>query len=267
MANNPMGAHHNPGLVRPHPPLPGTPLLDLLAEPPEERPAPEPSGRDPIAMALSGVAALFATVALGIAVLTWLSMSDLQTIVAVSGANPAVDGGQAPPEQAASGQAVAPMPGQPLPGDQMPPPSAAAATYSQAYRPQSLQLALPPCGSSMTRYVDLDEPRVDADASRADLFYQARTGCYGTPQLHLVNGVKAAVVARPTIRPTQCGTSIRNAPADNPIRLDTTKVICVLTSSDKAIGEDITQKMVVLVVSAPTPTGQTTVRANGWHVT
>ena len=78
--------------------------------------------------------------------------------------------------------------------------------------------------------------------------------------------VTASIVTRPSIRPTQCATSIRNAPADNPIALDTTKVICVLTSSDKAIGEDITQKMVVLVVSAPTPTGSVTVRTSGWHV-
>ncbi|GAA3386771.1 hypothetical protein [Cryptosporangium minutisporangium] len=266
MANNPMAAHHNPGLVRPHPPLPGTPLLDLLAEPPEEPPAAEPSGRDPVAMALAGVAALFATVALGVSVLTWLSMSDLQTIVAVSGANQPADGARQQPAEVASGQAVAPMPGQPMPGEQLPPPSAAPAAYSQAYRPQSLQLSLPPCGSSLTRYVDLDEPRVDADASRADLYYKSRVGCYGTPQLHLINGVTASIVSRPTMRPTQCATSIRNAPADNPISLDTTKVLCVLTSSDKAIGEDITQKMVVLVISAPTPTGQSTARVSAWHV-
>jgi len=269
MPNNPISGHHNPGLVRPHPPLPGTPLLDLLAEPPEERPvAAEPSGRDPIAIALAGVAALFATVALGVAVLTWLSMSDLQTIVAASGGNsPEGQQQQAAPEESAGGQAVAPMPGQPLADDAAPPANAGTAAYSLAYRPQSLQLSLPPCRSTVTRYVDLDEPRVDADASRADVFYRARTGCYGTPQLHFVNGVTASVVNRATIRPAQCATSIRNAPADNPVRLDGTKILCVLTSSDKAIGEDITQKMVVLVVSAPTPTGQTTVRANAWHAT
>jgi len=90
-------------------------------------------------------------------------------------------------------------------------------------------------------------------------------GCYGTPQLHLVGGLTAAVVTRPTIRPAQCATSIRSAPADNPIALDGTKVICVLTSSDKAIGEDIPQKMVVLVAAAPTANGQTTVRATAWN--
>lgn len=259
-----MAGHHNPGLVRPHPPLPGTPLLDLLAEPPEEQAAAlDPSGRDPIAIALAGVAALFATIALGVSVLTWLSMSDLQAIVAVSDANSPA--GQ--PQQAPSGQAVAPMQGQPLPDDQFAAPTPGPAGYSQAYRAQTLQLTLPACGSTMTRYVDLDEPRVDADASRADLFYKPRTGCYGTPQLALVNGVTAAVVTRPAIRPAQCATSIKNAPADNPIPLDGTKVICVLTSSDKAIGEDITQKMVVLVVSAPTAAGLTTIRATAWHAT
>ncbi|MFG1920504.1 hypothetical protein [Cryptosporangium sp. NPDC048952] len=265
MPTDPLHGHHNPGLVRPHPPLPGTPLLDLLAEPPDERAAPpEPSGRDPIAMALAGVAALFATVALGVAVLTWLSMSDLQTIVAMSEANQQQEGQQQP---APSGQAVAPMQGQPLPDDQFAGPTIGTTGYSVAYRSQALQLTLPPCGSTMTRYVDLDEPRVDADASRADLFYKPRMGCYGTPQMHFVGGVTAAVVSRPTIRPAQCANSIKNAPADNPIAIDGTKVICVLTSSDKAIGEDITQKMVVLVVTAPTANGQSTVRASAWNAT
>ncbi|WP_344651977.1 hypothetical protein [Cryptosporangium japonicum] len=264
MPTNPIHGHHNPGLVRPHPPLPGTPLLDLLAEPTEERPPPpEPSGRDPIALALAGVAALFATVALGVAVLTWLSMSDLQTIVAMSEADQP-DTGQQP---APSGQAVAPLPGQPLPDDQFAGPTLGVTGYSQAYRGQALQLTLPPCGSTMTRYVDIDEPRVDADASRADLFYKPRMGCYGTPQLHFVSGVTAAVVKSPTIRPAQCATSIKNAPADNPIAIDGTKVVCVLTSSDKAIGEDITQKMAVLVITAPSSNGQTTVRATAWNAT
>ncbi|MFI5955556.1 hypothetical protein [Cryptosporangium sp. NPDC051539] len=265
MANNPMAAHHNPGLVRPHPPLPGTgsPLMDLLAEPHEEPPVPsEPGNRDPIAMALAGVAALFATVALGVAVLTWLSVADLQTIVAASDTNPTVDSpASAAPEEAATPQAVAPQAEEPL--DRV----ATVPTFSQAYGSQTLRLALPPCQTTLTRYVDLDEPRVDADPSRADLYYKARTGCWGTPQLYLINGITASVVNRPNVRPAQCATSIKNAPADNPISLDGTKVICVMTSADKSIGEDIPQKMVVLVVSAPTATGQTTIRASAWNMT
>ncbi|TQS43869.1 hypothetical protein FL583_17770 [Cryptosporangium phraense] len=237
--------------------------MDLLAEPPEEPPAPaDPSNRDPIAIALAGVAALFATVALGVAVLTWLSVADLQTIVAASDTNtPVQTGASTAPEEAPTGQAVAPLPEEPL--DQVP----AVPTYSQAYGAQTLRLSLPPCQSTMTRYLDLDEPRVDADASRADLYYKARTGCWGTPQLYLINGITASVVNRPTVRPAQCATSIKNAPADNPISLDGTKVICVQTSADKAIGENISQKMVVLVVSAPTATGQTTIRASAWNMT
>lgn len=265
-----MAAHHNPGLVRPHPPMPGVPtpgmhLLDLLSEPPEEQPAPVDPGRDPIAIAIAGVAALFATLALGVAVLTWLSLSDLRTLGAIGTPATGAPAPPAGPEEAASAQAVAPLTD--LPDGQAPASDLLTAAYTPAYRPQSLQLALPACKTSAVRYVDLDEPRVDADASRADLHYQARSGCYGTPQLNLITGVSASVVTRASMRPAQCADSVRNAPANNPIPLTRSLVLCILTSSDKAIGEDISQKIVLLVVAAPAPSGATTIRATGWHVT
>jgi hypothetical protein len=221
----------------------------------------EPSAgiaRDPVPMVLAGIAAVFATLALGVAALTWFSMSSLETVAAAGGATPAPSAGQ---EQAASA-AEQPLAAPPAasPGDLR------SATYSPAYPAQSLQLLLPPCQSKMARYVDIDEPRVDADASRADLFYRARSGCYSSPELNLLGGATASVVSRSNIRPAQCVESVRNAPANSPIELTKAMNICILTSADTAIGQDISEKVALLVASAPDAAGSTTVRISGWHV-
>jgi hypothetical protein len=275
MANKPLAGDHYPGLVRPHPPMPGvhppTPgmhLLDLLTEPDEPAPS-SPPGRDPVPMVLAGVAAAFATAALGVAILTWVSVSGLESVVAGGGqpttaASASSAGGQ---EQVASG-AQQPLGAPPAaPADGPPPGDPHGSNYSLAYPTQSLQLSLPPCKSSMVRYVDVDEPRVDADASRADVYYQARSGCYGTPQLNLIGAVTASVVTRSSLRPAQCVADIRNAPANTPILLSKAMNICVLTSADAAVGQDISQKVTLLEISDPNAGGSATVRITGWQVT
>lgn len=273
MANKPLARDHYPGLVRPHPPMPGTHpptsgmhLLELLSESDEpSRPSPA-RDRDPAAIILSGAAAAVAIVALGVAVLTWVSVSSLES-VAAAGGQPTTVASANSQEQVAS-DAQQPL-GAPLagPGDTVSAGDLRGATYAPAYRPQSLKLSLPPCKSGMVRYVDVDEPRVGADASRADLFYQARSGCYGTPQLNLIGAVTGSVVSRLSLRPAQCADAIRNAPANNPIVLTKAMNVCLLTSADAAVGQDISRKVAMLTISAPTATGAATIRVSAWQIT
>ena len=272
MVNKPLARDHYPGLIRPHPPLPGAHpptsgmhLLELLSEPDEPPPRPE-RDRDPTAMILAGAAAVVAVVALGVAILTWVSVSSLEN-VAAAGGQPTTAASANGQEEVAS-DAQQPL-GAPLggPDDGSPAGDLRGTTYAPAYQPQSLQLSLPPCKSGMVRYVDLDEPRVSADASRADLYYQARSGCYGTPQLNLIGAVTGSVVTRSSLRPAQCADAIRNAPTNNPIVLTKAMNICLLTSADAAVGQDISRKVAMLEVSAPTATGAATIRITGWQLT
>ena len=275
MVDKRLAGDHYPGLVRPHPPMPGVSppppginLLELLTEPEEPTPSSAPA-RDPVPMVLAGVAATFATVALGVAILTWMSVSGLKSMVATGGQPTTVAAASAAtgPEQVTSG-APRPLGAPPVVAADGPPlGNLRGSNYALAYPTQSLQLSLPPCKSAMVRYVDVDEPRVDADASRADLYYQARSGCYGMPQLHLIGAVAASVVTKSSLLPAQCVTDIRNAPANTPILLSRAMNICVATSSDAAVGQDISQKVAMLQISDPTAGGSATIRITAWQVT
>jgi hypothetical protein len=131
-------------------------------------------------------------------------------------------------------------------------------TYAQ--EPLRLQVG---CAAAM--YIDLDEPRADADPARSDLRYDSRCGGKVRPTLSLGPGADGGsqVPGRDTDA-AGCDKAIRTSPlgpgADVPAVRGT--VLCVLTSAAEADRP----RMVLIEVTDVAVDGTAGLRATSWTV-
>jgi hypothetical protein len=211
------------------------------------------------AIVLATVAALFSVGALGVSLGLYLERGLPGTSNGAARPGPQLIATIAPEPEPVQSDAIDPQ--ATTPGWVDP-----AAHFSPAYADQVLTVQLPPCGTALTRYVDLDEPRVGVDVGSAELYYEFRSGCNGATQLNLLDGVGVAVVPKPTLTPAECTEALRNAPANEPVLISPKLTVCLTTSATRAADLGVTQKVVVLAVTAIGPDSTATLRANAWDI-
>ncbi|HEX5201092.1 MAG TPA: hypothetical protein VFW27_14275 [Actinoplanes sp.] len=179
---------------------------------------------------LGVVVAVFALITSSIAVLAaWRAMSVARLVAA---GTPAVAGATAPP--AADGFSV---------------------TYAQ--EPLRVQV-----GCSAVLFVDLDEPRANADEKLSDLRYDSRCG-QDVPRLTLGPGAAAGAQVKDTDTDADgCRRAIRTAPIGPgggvPVRKGA--VLCVLTAA-------IPASISLVEITDVGTTGTAGMRATSWRVT
>jgi len=140
----------------------------------------------------------------------------------------------------------------------------AAAGYSVSYTEEPLQVQV---GCAAVMYLDLDEPRADADQQRSDLRYDSRCGT-GRPVLTLAPGAEAAgQVTDPETDAAGCAQAIRASPlgvnAEVPVQKGT--LLCVLTSATDAEDRGDRPRMVLVEVTEAGQ-GSAALRATSWTV-
>jgi len=253
----------------PHP----RPAWTELDEAPTERlyetdPEPEPTDPPPPRPRRGGVVfavllAVLALVASAVAVvIAWRALT-------VAGTHPTAaptPSGATPSYVSPSEPALSAEPAEPAPSAEPSAPAAsAAAEYPVSYSEEPLEVQV---GCAAMMYLDLDEPRADADQQLSDLRYDSRCGT-GRPVLTLAPGAEAAgQPAGPQTDAAGCAQAIRTRPlgvnAEVPVQKGT--VLCVLTSAADAEERGDRPRMVLVEVTEAGE-GSAAMRATSWTVT
>jgi hypothetical protein len=144
-------------------------------------------------------------------------------------------------------------------------PSAPDSDYAVSYSAEPLKVQV---GCAAVMYLDLDEPRADAEQQQSDLRYDSRCGT-GRPTLTLAPGAEAAgLAAGPEVDAPGCADAIRNSPlgvaAAVPVEKGT--VLCVLTSAVDAEDRGDRPRMVLVEVTDVGQDGTAGLRATSWTV-
>jgi hypothetical protein len=214
---------------------------------------PEPDEHDDsratIALVVASVAMLFSVAALGISI-GLLVDHDLPDTVAT----PVSTSPSAVSTESEITDDVSAPPGWLDPG----------AIFNLAYADQVLRVQLPPCGTALPKYVDLDEPRVGADAPTAEFYYETKTSCNGSAQLNMLEGVAVAIAPKAAPTAAQCAQALRNAPANEPVAIAPKLTLCIATSP--AAEAKTPEKIVLLTITAIGKDGTATMRAKSWDI-
>jgi hypothetical protein len=184
--------------------------------------------------------ALLALFALNVALLAgyvaWRALS-----VARAGAEAAA---KATPAGIAPSAATTPAPGE--------------ASYAVTYAQEPLRVQV---GCSAIMFLDLDEPRANADQQVSDLRYDSRCG-KDNPRLTLGPGAAAgSQISNADTDAAGCDKAIRTSPLGQGASVEVKKgaVMCVLTASTPA-------EMVLVEVTDVGTTGTAGMRATSWKV-
>lgn len=249
----------------PPPSAPGSPAAPTAPKPPK---TPKPYRRGTWLVAI--VALLVSLLSLAVAVTSLMSArtardeaADAERLAeALSPEDPA-----APP--APEGPGTLPATGEPPPPDS----PTGSAPPPQSFNPQvafevrySDEVLNPRVTSTDDAYVELDEPRVVFDINQADLVLGV--GDFNRPTVFDLgqSNVTAAEAGTPEVTPDECLERIRTSPLppseDVPVQRGV--VLCIQTSFGRASELGITQKLVVLHVSAFGDNGQVTLELDAW---
>jgi len=253
----------------PQPPVSGAPYgPPVSGAPVGAAPAGRPGrGVARLAMVVAAVAVLLAMSSLGVA--AWALRKADQATDALAALPPPP--GSPPPDAGAT-----PEPG-PTPSDAETTtgPDAAEPTSTGAsiaplnpqsvfklfYEKRTLNVQVPGCE---TRYVDLDEPRLDAQ-SAADISLAACTG--GIPKMEFTDGVVAAV-GESAMTPNECAEQIQFSaiPATKDYALRKGDAYCIQTSLAAANSRGDSQRMVVVTVTGVSADKLVTLQATAYIV-
>lgn len=132
-------------------------------------------------------------------------------------------------------------------------------SFSVSYAQEPLKVQV---GCSAVLYIDLDEPRSNADPRVSDLRYDSRCGNQ-PPRLSLGPGATAgSEVKDPDIDAAGCDQAIRTSPLGPGASVEAKKgvVLCVLTGATPA-------QMILVEVTDVGTSGIASMRATGWKVT
>jgi hypothetical protein len=140
------------------------------------------------------------------------------------------------------------------------------AKYDPAY-PQTNLILNPSACSSV--YIDLDEPRVNVDATHGDL--TVRTGCgHQQPTFELGGQVLASRAADANATPNDCARGVQTGPLSNQNRIPITAqpplVLCVVTSPQAAFSQGIPRKVVLLQIKGISQDQTVDVVVTAWKV-
>lgn len=139
------------------------------------------------------------------------------------------------------------------------PAAAPSATFNVTYAQEPLRVQV---GCAAVLFLDLDEPRSNADAKISDLRYDSRCG-QDTPRLTLGPGAAAgAQVQDADTDADDCARAIRNSPIGPGGSVEVRKgvVLCVLTAATPA-------SMALVEITDVGRTGTAAMRATSWKVT
>lgn len=136
--------------------------------------------------------------------------------------------------------------------------------YTVRYTDKPLTIA-PSC--SQTVYLDLDEPRVQADQNVADFRYLDSCGAEPA-SFRMQDGVDGAKVSSDKATPASCADQIVASPLLHGLNFPVHRgdVFCLTTSLDNARSSGITWKMVVLTVQATAQDGTVSLKVSAWDI-
>jgi hypothetical protein len=135
--------------------------------------------------------------------------------------------------------------------------------YKFKYTDETLKIPAS-CGSNV--YIDLDEPRVQAESGLSELTYYDACST-STATFSLSDGVEGSEVQSASVTPIECANQIRTSPLAKdrqPIRRG--QVYCIKTSLDAARNSAISWKMVIISVSATAQDHTVTLKASAWDI-
>lgn len=139
------------------------------------------------------------------------------------------------------------------------------ATYTEKYADEVLN---PQATEYNSAYVDLDEPRVGGDLSQADITLNLEFD-NSVPYFSFGNDVVAARAPDTAeLTPQDCRELIRTGPLPDGSEVPAQRglVLCVATSPEGAAAQGITQKIVVLHVTALADGARATVHLDAWEI-
>jgi hypothetical protein len=210
-------------------PIPDGPTERLSSKP--QKP-PKPRVKRPwTTLLLIGVAVLALNLALGAGYVAWRALTVAR--------------------HAATAGAPAPAPSAPVTAP-------TTTSFSVAYAQEPLRVQV---GCSAVLFIDLDEPRANADERVSDLRYDSSCGNQA-PRLSLGPGAAAgAQIKDPDIDAAGCDQAIRTSPLGPgaTVEVKTGVVLCVLTAARPA-------QMALVEITAVGPTGVAAMRATSWKV-
>jgi hypothetical protein len=245
-------------------------LYETDPEPEPTEPPPERPRRGGVTLAV--LLALLALIASAVAlVVAGRAMTVAGTRPAAAPATAAAPSTRSPSEPALSAGPTGPAASASASAPASAPASAgasgsasAAAEYPVSYSEEPLEVQV---GCAAVMYLDLDEPRADADQQVSDLRYDSRCGT-GRPVLTLAPGAEAAgQPAGPQTDAAGCAQAIRTSPlgvnAEVPVQKGT--ALCVLTSAVDAEERGERPRMVLVEVTEAGE-GSAAMRATSWTV-
>lgn len=217
---------------------------------------------------LSGLALITALVAAGVALVALSKTSDGGTPAVVAGSSTSVT---PPPITALPTGPTSPGEPSDLPTDATattapsleptgeptggPDPSG---TFTVAYPSETLRLQ-----PSSSRSVDLDTPTGNAPSGTYEFSY---TGSTPNLRLYFSNDVAVAEIQTPNPNAGDCAVELRRAPIDSDVVPAKGKMLCVLTSADRAASQGNTQKLVLLRMATLTEDGTLNLSLTAWNV-
>jgi hypothetical protein len=117
-------------------------------------------------------------------------------------------------------------------------------------------------GSHETRYIDLDQPLVNADSPRYEVWFSATAG---KPELRF-ESVKVAQAGSPAVTPDECASDIQLSPTDQTVELSQDLVLCTVTNGIGAPNEPSRPKMARIVVNSIKDDGGTALTITTWEI-
>jgi hypothetical protein len=134
------------------------------------------------------------------------------------------------------------------------------AIYRVHYQAQRLRVPIVQTSADYdyNDYIDLDEPRVGGDERGAELSLD-QTGSFSS-------SLPRAQVSSPNASAQDCAQAIRTAPLTRDVAASKDLNLCFQTDLDTATAQGITQKIVLLSVTAVAKDGTVNVMVTAWDV-
>ncbi|GAA2668847.1 hypothetical protein [Actinoplanes palleronii] len=147
--------------------------------------------------------------------------------------------------------------------DGSPPALTETTQFTQKYVEQNLGVPSD-CNSSV--YIDLDEPKVQADSAVSELSYYNPCDAGTTPYLSLQSGVTGTTFESETFQPGACVGQIPLKPLAKEGRLPVRQgqVYCLITSVAEARKAAVPQRLVALTVAGVAKDGALALKATAW---
>ncbi|GAB6898098.1 hypothetical protein [Kineosporia succinea] len=113
-----------------------------------------------------------------------------------------------------------------------------------------------------TRYVDLDQPLVNATNEAYDVSF--RTGLAQPKLSFQLNDV--ALGKSPTVTPDECAQEIQLSPVDSEVEVSQDLVLCAVTNGLGAVNEPARTKMARIVVNSVTKDNAVNLTVTTWEI-